>query len=295
MTRTHRLVTLPAILALPLSLTTLSSGQIQVNRPEPPSVPAVFKDDPARVQEVLTWFRLFHANPAPDKALPHLQELVDLGEFRNGARGWPAAAILGELLKRYPERAQEWCAALDGTKEPSRFWVYTGIWYAMTEQTKAFIATRQALPKEDPLHAEYAFFDDRPPGSILTRRISGAQQLEMLVNTFGITGNSEYVVKLIDSLNDAPKDDPKISEKGHRILKRVIEAVKVELARGCRRDPAIRTLCEAHAQSRPELVATRVREVLALAEGETPIADAPPIAEPKTPAPAGPPPPLLPK
>lgn len=281
------------LVAGPLTLSTLSAGQIQINRPEPPAVQAEYKDDPARTAELLTWFRLFHANPEPDKVLAHLQELIELGEFRNGSRGWPNAALLGELLKKYPDRTQEWCTALDAAKEPSRFWVYTGIWYAMTDQTKSFISARQALPKSDPQHADYAFFKDRPPGNILTRRISGAQQLEMLVNTFGITGNSEYVVKLIDSLDDAPKDDPKISEKGHRILKRVIEAVKVELARGCRRDPAIRAICGAHAQSRPEPVSSRLREVLALAQGDAPIADAPPIAEPK--APADPPPPLLPK
>lgn len=230
----------------------------------------------AELESLRKWFANYHSNPEPDKVAKALADLSRLGELNSGERGWPAAALVGELMKQHPDRAEEWCRPFDLFEEPDRYWFFTGVWFAATEQSKKALLDRADLPQDNPRKVSYKWVKDTPP-SILSRRVSGPQQIEMLLNAFGISGKREYIDKLFEALADPPKDDPKISERGQRRLQRVIPAVQVALARACRVDPALKDLCAAGATTQKQPIAGRIEEALKKSEGTDPIPDAPPI------------------
>jgi hypothetical protein len=270
-----------------------AAGQVLVQPPAQPSVPKpeiVINGQPKDVKSALTpeqqkeladlkaWFLNYHTAPDAAKVGKALQDLARLGEMNNGSRGWPSAAIIAALLRTHPDQTAEWCTLFEVAAEPSRYWFFTGVWFADTEPAKKVLADLAALPDGNARKLSYPYLK-QPAGSLLTRRIRGPQQIEMLVNTYAITGNTEYLAKLLEGLGDPPTDDPKITEKGRARLQRIIPAVQVELARGCRRDPSIKDFCAAQVAQQQPPIAGRIEEILKMAEGTEPIPDAPPIAE----------------
>ena len=283
----------------PIALTLLAlvashaAGQSLVEPSAQPTAPKpeiIINDQPKDPKAVLTpdqqkeladlksWFLNYHTAPATAKVGKALQDLAKLGEMNNGSRGWPSAAIIAALLRTHPDQTAEWCKLFEVAAEPARYWFFTGVWFADTEPAKKVLSDLAALPEGNASKLSYPYLK-QPAGSLLTRRIRGPQQIEMLINTYGITGNTEYLAKLLEGLADPPTDDPKITEKGRARLLRVIPAVQVELARGCRRDPSIKDFCAAQVAQQQQPIAGRIEEVLNMAEGTEPIPDAPPIAD----------------
>jgi hypothetical protein len=283
----------PIALTLLALIASNTAGQVLVQPPAQPSVPKpeiVINGQPKDVKSALTpeqqkeladlkaWFLNYHTAPDATKVGKALQDLARLGEMNNGSRGWPSAAIIAALLRTHPDQTAEWCTLFEVAAEPSRYWFFTGVWFADTEPAKKVLADLAALPDGNARKLSYPYLK-QPAGSLLTRRIRGPQQIEMLVNTYAITGNTEYLAKLLEGLGDPPTDDPKITEKGRARLQRIIPAVQVELARGCRRDRSIKDFCAAQVAQQQPPIAGRIEEILKMAEGTEPIPDAPPIAE----------------
>lgn len=283
----------PIALTLLTLIASHATGQGLVQPPAQPTAPKpeiVINGQPKDAKSALTpeqqkeladlkaWLLNYHAAPDAAKVGKALQDLARLGELNSGSRGWPSAAIIAALLRAHPEQTAEWCKLFEVAEEPARYWFFTGVWFADAEPAKKVLADLGALPEGNARRLAYPYLKQQP-GNLTARRIRGPQQIEMLANSYGITGNTEYLAKLLEGLADPPTDDPKITEKGRARLQRVIPVVQVEIARGCRRDPTIKEYCSSQISQQQPPIAGRLEEALKMAEGTDPIPDAPAIIE----------------
>ncbi|MFZ4573358.1 MAG: hypothetical protein ACOYN0_03105 [Phycisphaerales bacterium] len=251
--------------------------EIVINGQPTPAKVDLTADQQKELAELKEWLRNYSIKPEPDRVGKALQDLARLGEMNSGARGWPSAAYVAEFLRRHPDRTEEWCKLFETGAEPARYWFFTGVWFAATTESQKAIDQRLALPDGNARRLTYTYLKQQPQ-SILTRRMRGDQQIEMLMNAYAVSGNNEYIAKLIEGLNDPPTDDPKVTAKGQERLRKVAVAARTELARACRRYEAARAFCTEQVGKQPDPVKTRLAEALKQAGGSEPIPDAPRVA-----------------
>jgi hypothetical protein len=265
------------VLAQQATQPVIPQPKITINgEPEAATSPTLTAEQQAQIDRLRSEMRSFYRQPDQARADAMIADLIRLGEFGAHNQGWTTAAFTAALLKRFPEKTETWCRLFDGAGEREKFWMFTAVWLAHTDETQAAVKERSELPEGAARRIDFPFLKQTPQ-DVLTKQTTGPTQIGMLWNHWGVTGDTAYLSKFLESFEDPPQDDPKMNPRRLAVLQRVTESVKVELARATRADDNVKAFLHDEATKRKGPVAMRILETLKLAEGDAPIPDAPAI------------------
>jgi hypothetical protein len=251
--------------------------KITINgEPEAAKQSTLTAEQKAEVDRLRAEMRSFYRQPDEARADAMIADMIRLGEFGAQNQSWPSAAFAAALMKRFPMKTETWSRLFDGAGELEKFWMFTAVWLAHTDEGGASLKERMELPEGAARRIDFPYLKQTPQ-DVLTKQTTGPTQIGMLWNYWGVTGDTVYLSKFLESFEDPPQDDPKMNARRLQVLQRVTESVKVELARASRTDDNVKAFLQDEATKRKGPVAIRIHETLKLAEGDAPIADAPPI------------------
>lgn len=194
--------------------------------------PAEFTSD----DEFRSWFAFYYRHPDPDR-LPFAIKFMDQNGYL--ARHPDIASIfIAKVMEKNPEKITDWFSQLKNENQSTWNVLLISIWLAKTPEYKALISTH--MPKADvDQQARLKGLQEKDPHNFDLRivQIYDPRQINMLWAAYSVTGDRDYVQRIIDAVELYTADTEEIESQ-------IGETAIMTLANNTMQYEEVRQLCQ---------------------------------------------------
>jgi len=148
---------------------------------------------PARAHPIQDWVTYYYLDKDASQVVESLRDMAQDGALGAGPQEAPLASFFSEVFRASPQQAVGWIEAAQLDAE-SRKPLIKALWLAGLEDEAAKLARLDGWPKADLEKLR------KPPPDRYSFRISDPSHLDMMWAAFMATGDSRYVLRVIDVL-----------------------------------------------------------------------------------------------
>jgi hypothetical protein len=207
--------------------------------------------------EWISWNTFYYANPQPARTVPGIRFFSQKGALRKAQQ--PLAVFFGRVFAQNRNSLGKWVDELRRGPEDQQFFAGLALWFSDVTDRDRWLDTLGENGSSQLRSYINDLRGDKPP-DLTSIEVRQPLELDMLWASFFATGDTRYVVRVIQVL--APSS-------GQRSDATVAAAARWSLTSNARAHSLVLEVCRKRASQQPE-IADVLNEVIAKAESEQP-------------------------
>lgn len=175
-----------------------------------------------KLKDIGEWVAHYYEKPSPDRITKWITDASAAGVFEKSSASLPMMIFVAEVLKKHPEKAEQWCEDLSTLPSSTKLFIAWSYRNADIPAQHQCIQSRLGLSAEDKIEALKAARHDP-----LSKEPSSPADLDMLWAVFMATGSEAAVNRIIDVLG---RPSPEHGKPGSVEILRLKGAAKWSLS-----------------------------------------------------------------